>query len=144
MGQNINAQQESELEYIKAVSDINTIVIKRQFNPFHSMDFIYNLTSDGRKHKKTIEILHKFTRDIIIKRSEEFDGSNFGTQKRVAFLDMLLKAKHVDNTLTFDDIQEEVDTFMFGGHDTTSTTAGIIIFLLFFKFHLLVSNNNLY
>ena len=36
---------------------------------------------------------------------------------------MLLKEKSQDSSLTFDDIQEEVDTFMFEGHDTTAAAA---------------------
>lgn len=63
-----------------------------------------------------------------MKRDKEFEASNLGTQKRVAFLDMLLKAKHTDNTLSFDDIQEEVDTFMFEGHDTTAAAICRICF----------------
>jgi hypothetical protein len=58
-----------------------------------------------------------------MKRNEEFETDNYGTQKRIAFLDMLLKIKNTDNSLTFDDIQEEVDTFMFEGHDTTTAAA---------------------
>ena len=115
MGENINAQNSSENNYIKAVAEINSIILTRfGGNPFYKFDFIYNLTSEGRKHKATVATLHKFTHDIIMKRSEEFVESNFGTQKRTAFLDMLLRAKNFDNSLTFDDIQEEVDTFMFG------------------------------
>ena len=54
---------------------------------------------------------------LIKERDEEFKKSNynFGTQNRVAFLDMLLKAKNDDPTITYNDIQEEVDTFMFEG-----------------------------
>ena len=40
---------------------------------------------------------------------------------------MLLKAKKENPSITFDDIQEEVDTFMFEGHDTTA--AAVIIHL---------------
>ena len=52
------------------------------------------------------------------------------SQKRVAFLDILLKAKHEDNSLTFDDIQNEVDTFMFEGHDTTAAALSWAIHLI--------------
>ena len=79
--------------------------------------------NEGKKHKKCLDILHEFTRDVIMKRSEEFESSNLGTQKRIAFLDMLLKIKNTEGNLSFDDIQEEVDTFMFEGHDTTTAAA---------------------
>lgn len=51
--------------------------------------------------------------------------------RRVAFLDMLLKAKSEDPTIKFSDIQEEVDTFMFEGHDTT---AAAVITMFTFDF----------
>ena len=37
----------------------------------------------------------------------------FAKRKRLAFLDLLLAAANLDPTITHDDIQEEVDTFMF-------------------------------
>ena len=49
---------------------------------------------------------------------------NLGSTKRIAFLDMLLKARNEDPSITYNDIQEEVDTFMFEGHDTTCAAAG--------------------
>ena len=68
---------------------------------------------------KCLKILKEFTKDVILKRSKDFDDTST-TSKRIAFLDTLLKYKKDDETITIDDIQEEVDTFMFEGHDTTS------------------------
>ena len=84
-------------------------------NPLVWNNFIFSLTKDGKEHERLVNILHKYTSDIIKKRDEEFELNNLGTQKRIAFLDLMLKYKHSDGSLTLEDIQEEVATFMFAG-----------------------------
>ncbi|GLH09722.1 Cytochrome P450 6j1 [Gryllus bimaculatus] len=56
-----------------------------------------------------------------------------GKKKRLAFLDLLLEASENGTKLSDQDIREEVDTFMFEGHDTT--TAGICWSLLLLGEH---------
>ena len=53
------------------------------------------------------------------------------SKKKVAFLDLLLRLK-LDNgsRLSKEDIQEEVDTFMFEGHDTTTCSIAWTLFLI--------------
>ena len=97
------------------------LVFERSMRPWQSNDFIYYKTNTGKEHNKTLKILHDFTRKVINERNNEFEKNNFEMNKRKAFLDMLLKAKHDDSSITFEDIQEEVDTFMFEGHDTTTS-----------------------
>jgi cytochrome P450 len=93
------------------------------YNPFKWPDFLFNMTHAGKEHKRCLEVLQGFTKKVIRERDAEFEANDFVNQKRVAFLDILLKAKHDDPTITFEDIQEEVDTFMFEGHDTTAAAA---------------------
>ena len=83
-------------------------------------DFIFHNTNIGKQNDKCLNILHSFTKKVINEKSKEFDANIIDTHKRVAFLDMLLKAKSDNSSITYADIQEEVDTFMFEGHDTTS------------------------
>ena len=49
----------------------------------------------------------------------------------MAFLDLLLQVRLQDGSkLTNSDIREEVDTFMFEGHDTTTCSLAWTLFLI--------------
>ncbi len=97
---------------IKIKLSISVHIMDRAYFPPYWIEFIFNLSSTGKKHNKCLEILHNFTRKVIMERNADFEKNNFNSTNRIAFLDMLLKFKHHDPTIKFDDIQEEVDTFM--------------------------------
>jgi cytochrome P450 len=102
---------------------IGDLIFERTLKPWLMIDFIYKYSNSNYEQKKCLDILHGFTKKVIREREAEFDGCNFDVKRRTAFLDLLLKAKNQDLTLTDSDIQEEVDTFMFEGHDTTCAAA---------------------
>nr|APA31876.1 cytochrome p450 00951 [Brachionus plicatilis] len=123
MGQNVNAQNDHSSDYVNAVARISELVTYRFFDPLEWSDFIYYKTQKGKDFKRCLKILHEFTTKVILERDGDLDDLDLQSKKRIAFLDLLLKAKREDPTITFDDIREEVDTFMFEGHDTTAAAA---------------------
>uniref|UniRef100_A0A914Z715 Cytochrome P450 n=1 Tax=Panagrolaimus superbus TaxID=310955 RepID=A0A914Z715_9BILA len=122
MGKCVNAQFESESEYVVAVHRINDIIQRRQKEPWVWNDILFNLIGDGKEHKWALNVLHSFTQKVIKERREEFLKDSMVTSERLAFLDQLLLLEQ-KGEITVEEIQYEVDTFMFEGHDTTS--AGI-------------------
>ncbi|XP_061575056.1 cytochrome P450 4V2-like [Cololabis saira] len=137
MGRKVHAQSNSESEYVKCVYKMTDIIAGRQRKPWFWPDVLYYSLGEGKEHDKTLKVLHSFTYKVIHERAEnlayiESDSeSDQGTRKRRAFLDMLLKTEDEDgNKLSHQDIQEEVDTFMFEGHDTTAASMNWAIHLL--------------
>ncbi|XP_034043668.1 cytochrome P450 4V2-like [Thalassophryne amazonica] len=137
MGKKVYAQSNSDSQYVQSVYKMSDIVSRRQRTPWFWPDFIYDWFGEGRDHDKTLKILHSFTKRVIQERAEnmpymESDSeSDQGTRKRRAFLDMLLQTTDENgNNLSHQDIQEEVDTFMFRGHDTTAASMNWTLHLL--------------
>eukprot|EP00731_Ephydatia_muelleri_P030208 Em0021g731a len=116
--------------YISAIYDLTSLYTKRAlFFPAY-YDWIYALTPNGRRFKRACNIVHKFSNTVIKTRRavlEEkktkgevlFKGDK---KKHLDFLDILLEAKDDSGVgMTDGEIQAEVDTFMFEGHDTTAS-----------------------
>lgn len=109
----------------------------RAFSPLKRSEFLFRLSPDYAANAKTLKILKDFTNDIIEKRIEahragtakKIEGSEF-SRKKMNFLDTLLSSTIDGLPLSQQDIYEEVSTFMFEGHDTTTSGVAFAIYLL--------------
>lgn len=149
MGTVVNAQdRDDDNEYVNAVYETANLIVRRIMRPWLHAETVYRWSSDGRKFAKSLAILHDYSSNVIRQRrairsaqakggvaklvttmADEEDRL-MGRKKRVAFLDLLLDTTSELSDL---DIREEVDTFMFEGHDTT--TSGITWTLLLLGLH---------
>ncbi|RDD42232.1 Cytochrome P450 4B1 [Trichoplax sp. H2] len=120
--------------YINAVRTITKLVTERPFNIFYHSDWIYSITSAGRKFYSNVQLTHEFTENVIRKRQGELssshdDGSKM--KKHLDFLDVLLKATYENGEgLSLLEIRNEVDTFLFAGHDTSSSALSSTLYCI--------------
>nr|XP_012222591.1 PREDICTED: cytochrome P450 4C1-like [Linepithema humile] len=148
MGTSLKEMGEFQQEYRHAVHQIGKIVIKRLMKIWIHSDVVFSFVPMGRMQAKCLKILHGFTEKIITERKQHHKSTNgqylkqfengsiiddeevIGTQKkRLAMLDLLIAASQ-NNELSDLDIREEVDTFMFEGHDTVAIGTCFAILLI--------------
>uniref|UniRef100_A0A2M4ASZ7 Putative cytochrome n=1 Tax=Anopheles triannulatus TaxID=58253 RepID=A0A2M4ASZ7_9DIPT len=144
MGTKVNAQINSESEYVKAVKEITNLIQFRFYDFLLRYDFFFHLSANRRKQLKALAILHGYTDSVIIARRKELskrlmtaagdalqaNDDDVGSKKRMAFLDLLLQSTIDGRPLTDLEIREEVDTFMFEGHDTTTSALSFLFYSL--------------
>ncbi|KAL6419099.1 hypothetical protein ACFW04_011567 [Cataglyphis niger] len=150
MGISLQKYGEVQRQYRNAIHDMIQLIVYRLFKPWYYNDLIFALSPQGRKQKKILKILHGFTEKVIAERRLYYERTNyrylenlendketeindaevFGIKKkRLAMLDLLIAVSR-DNLLSDLDIREEVDTFMFAGHDTTAMGITFALLLL--------------
>ena len=120
-----NCQLSDSHPYISAIPEISELVIERGYSLFNRPDFIYYRTSAGKRFKKACKLVHDYTESLIRERKKtlELEKKKSGEHKRHQdFLDILLTV-HDENGKGLSDleIRDEADTFMFEGHDTTTS-----------------------
>jgi len=134
MGVQVNAQKNSDSEYVRAVQGVADIVMRRTFSPWFHLDFLFRPTPLAKEQAKYLSTLHDMTDSVIKTRKDGYlrqktntqtiaERNDIGAKKRLAFLDLLIEAQQDGASISDKEIREEVDTFMFEGHDTT--TSGI-------------------
>ncbi|KAK9505638.1 hypothetical protein O3M35_009641 [Rhynocoris fuscipes] len=139
MGIELGALDNPSLKYVKCVKSVGEVTIYRMQNLYLHRDWLFSLTSLGKQFKKDLAELHDFTTKIIrerkserrnkVNKEENNQNDDFKPRKRKAFLDLLLEMD-IEHKLTEADIREEVDTFLFEGHDTTAAAITFAIYLL--------------
>ncbi|CAG9831865.1 unnamed protein product [Diabrotica balteata] len=119
--------------YKQAVYDFGEYFAYRCVRPWLFFSLIYKLSSVYKKTRKTINILHDFSQNVINERKKTFvpnDNLSYSDRKRLALLDLMLKAKHDGADIDDEGIREELDTFIFEGHDTTSVSICFTLMVL--------------
>ena len=111
-------------KYATAIAELQSMWMKRLITPVHYVDFIYKLTSEGRRFYSLCDVAHREAETIMKRRKSELESNPglAGTRKVRDFLDTLLTARDEEGEgLSWTEIREEVDTFLFAGHDTTAS-----------------------
>lgn len=129
-----------------SVYEATGLIVHRGMSPWLHADWMYALSTDGKNFERCRRVMHAFTDGVIAQRraarlleqQQESGQSDAAAaadanadaderpKKRLAFLDLLLDG----GQLTARELREEVDTFMFAGHDTTTANIAWTVWLL--------------
>ncbi|XP_072942377.1 cytochrome P450 4C1-like [Epargyreus clarus] len=132
--------------YKDGIYKLGQYAVYRAQRPWLYPDFLFRFTHIGRKQRDILEILTSFRDKVIDKRrmyknelaastdlSYGDDNENFcaskSAKKKMAMLDLLLEAEKA-GIIDAKGIGEEVDTFTFGGHDTSANALQFTLMLL--------------
>uniref|UniRef100_A0A8D0GRG5 Cytochrome P450 family 4 subfamily B member 35 n=1 Tax=Sphenodon punctatus TaxID=8508 RepID=A0A8D0GRG5_SPHPU len=128
-----NCQKDSS--YVQAIGDLTALMQERlQLFLYHN-DLIYRLSPHGRRFLKACRIAHLHTEKVIRERKEvlkeELELEKIQKKRHLDFLDILLCARDENGEgLSDEDVRAEVDTFMFEGHDTTTSGIAWILYAM--------------
>ncbi|XP_022170397.1 cytochrome P450 4C1-like [Myzus persicae] len=140
MGTEMNSQEGESVQYVHSIKCACRSVIERIFKFWLWNGLVYKMSGSGQRFFKSIKVLHEFTDNVIKSKRASLNTSEIEkvqpdsklekTQKK-SFLDLLLSVlNNTQEQMNDRDIREEVDTFLFEGHDTSSISMTMTLVLL--------------
>ncbi|EDW00775.1 probable cytochrome P450 4d14 [Drosophila grimshawi] len=146
MGVKLNAQHKPDFPYVQSVKIVSNIMAERFMRPLQRFNFTMRIFYPliYRELNQHIKSMQDFTDSVISERrytlqkslkesnqnSKSAEDDDVGSKRRMALLDVLLQSTVDGQPLSNEDIREEVDTFMFEGHDTTTSAISYTSYLL--------------
>ncbi|OWF55819.1 cytochrome P450 4A25-like [Mizuhopecten yessoensis] len=118
--------------YVLAVRNMTKLASERILKPWLQWYWVFRLTHAGKEFVRLACFVHEFAESLIAKRRKDLETDPALLEKRyLDFLDILVTAKDEHGTGLSDlDIRHECDTFLFEGHDTTSSGLSWAIYCL--------------
>ncbi|XP_055542715.1 uncharacterized protein LOC129728307 [Wyeomyia smithii] len=149
MGTTVNAQMDPCNKYVQNVKRMSVLILLRVVSVLAGFPMLYTLLHpNAYEQRGIIKQLHKFTDSIIKSRRKQLEQEkmkqvnfdmneeNMYSKRKMTFLDLLLNINVDGKPLSDLDVREEVDTFMFEGHDTTTSGISFTIYLLALNQHI--------
>nr|WOV89632.1 cytochrome P450 CYP4CJ4 [Rhopalosiphum padi] len=140
MGTKMNAQEGKSVQYVHSIKSACKSVIERVFKFWLWNDLVYKMSESGQSFFKSLKVLHEYTDNVIKNKRSSLNNSEIGKvqsdskfkkSKNKSFLDLLLEVlEDKPDQMNDRDIREEVDTFLFEGHDTSSISMIMTLVLL--------------
>ncbi|XP_013140459.1 PREDICTED: cytochrome P450 4C1-like [Papilio polytes] len=130
----------SAVEYKDTIKNMGTQVISRLTKFWLHPDLLFYQTSLGKQFARNLVTAHSFADNVIAERKKRIDQEGSlvknledttkdNSKRRLALLDLLIEAES-NGEIDVEGIREEVNTFMFEGHDTTAMALSFGLMLL--------------
>ncbi|GFY75211.1 cytochrome P450 4V2 [Trichonephila inaurata madagascariensis] len=113
---------------LKTTEEIKSLAFERIHCPWFWNDFLFRLSSIGRKFSKCVQVLHNFTSEVISQKRKMKLSSEKEKQpateelaliysetyrKKISFLNLLLDEHLKHNSLSEEAIREQLETLLF-------------------------------
>ncbi|CAH1398401.1 unnamed protein product [Nezara viridula] len=137
MGTEVKAQTNPHDEYPKSVLRMTKLLADKMYNPYWNLlEPIYTLLGKKKEETDLLKLLSTFPLELLKRKENEKNNHpssrENGENKNIAFLELLVRIKETKNPAfkSEQDIKDEVVTFMFEGHDTSSMALVYTFWLL--------------
>ncbi|XP_008829919.1 cytochrome P450 4X1 isoform X2 [Nannospalax galili] len=133
-GQETNCQINGTYEpYVKATFELDKIVSSRLYNFWNHHDIIFKFSPNGHRFQELGKVLHQYAEKVIQDRKKFLKArmEQDDTQKYQNLLDIILSAQ-AENEGSFSeaDLQSEVNTIMWAGHDASAASLSWLLYCL--------------
>ncbi|XP_035224638.1 cytochrome P450 4C1-like [Stegodyphus dumicola] len=140
MGIHVGAQErfhEISQDLLEPAKEVTELMAYRISQPWLWYDTIFYRTSYGRTFQKAEKIIRNFFKRAIHEGKDILEAKKRNTKcvqqsenKNKIFLEILLEEYAKNENFTYNDIEDEALTFIFGGYDTSSTALNWVLCLL--------------
>ncbi|KAK5646137.1 hypothetical protein RI129_004601 [Pyrocoelia pectoralis] len=130
MGTEVDAQKNANSDYVLSVKEMCRILIVRSLSIVMAFDSIFQFSKNYRKQRKALKILHECSENVIKSRREMITNNSKKNINQNTLLDLLLNSQQLTKNISDTEIREEVDTFMFAGHDTVTSAITFVLYCL--------------
>nr|QAX33064.1 cytochrome P450 4v2 [Carposina sasakii] len=142
MGINLNAQDDPDCAFLKAINKVLSLISERIFKIWLQPDWLYRLFPQYPEHERCIKIMHDFTDNVITDKRKQLKydqetktkiDTNLGlsSYKNKTFLDYLIQFSGGEKGYTDLELREEILTLAIASTDTSSVVMGFTLMLLY-------------